>query len=239
MTAWKDLTNIEPKVIYEIGPRKVTKNKDRVIKTGLLYEREASNLRFVAENTTIPVPRVYSVTKNSLGVTVSIEMDYMPGRGLDKAWPDMTEAQRLSVVEELRGYVLQLRNLKGEATAGDLSHKVPCETHDHYNRVARSHLPRAPPESLHCHASFTSRDDNELVFAHGDLAPRNILVDEECRITAILDWEYAGWYPSREHVQAYRSSGFVHSWASSFSNQLPPEFSDQCPALPSLLQGLR
>ena len=33
------------------------------------------------------------------------------------------------------------------------------------------------------------------LFTHGDVAPRNILVDESYRITGIVDWELAGWYP--------------------------------------------
>jgi aminoglycoside phosphotransferase (APT) family kinase protein len=32
------------------------------------------------------------------------------------------------------------------------------------------------------------------VFTHGDIAPRNIMVDETYRITGILDWEEGGWY---------------------------------------------
>lgn len=33
------------------------------------------------------------------------------------------------------------------------------------------------------------------LFTHGDVAPRNIMVDESCRIAGIIDWELAGWYP--------------------------------------------
>jgi hypothetical protein len=33
------------------------------------------------------------------------------------------------------------------------------------------------------------------VFTYGDLTPRNIMVDGNGQITAILDWERAGWYP--------------------------------------------
>ena len=33
----------------------------------------------------------------------------------------------------------------------------------------------------------------KLVFTHADLAPRNILV-EGGHVTAIFDWEDAGWY---------------------------------------------
>ncbi len=32
------------------------------------------------------------------------------------------------------------------------------------------------------------------VFTHGDIAPRNIMVNETHRITGILNWETAGWY---------------------------------------------
>ncbi|KAK4138974.1 hypothetical protein BT67DRAFT_438274 [Trichocladium antarcticum] len=34
---------------------------------------------------------------------------------------------------------------------------------------------------------------NKSVFTHGDIAPRNIMVDESGRILALLDWEHAGW----------------------------------------------
>ncbi|KAJ5571212.1 hypothetical protein N7535_004872 [Penicillium sp. DV-2018c] len=38
---------------------------------------------------------------------------------------------------------------------------------------------------------------DRAVFAHGDIAPRNIMVDENGNsITGIIDWEYAGWLVS-------------------------------------------
>ncbi|KAJ5229572.1 hypothetical protein N7489_010280 [Penicillium chrysogenum] len=33
------------------------------------------------------------------------------------------------------------------------------------------------------------------VSTHADIAPRNILVDEQNNVTGVIDWEYAGWYP--------------------------------------------
>jgi aminoglycoside phosphotransferase (APT) family kinase protein len=30
------------------------------------------------------------------------------------------------------------------------------------------------------------------VFTHGDIALRNILVDEQNNVTGVIDWEYAG-----------------------------------------------
>ncbi|KAF7557138.1 hypothetical protein G7Z17_g958 [Cylindrodendrum hubeiense] len=52
------------------------------------------------------------------------------------------------------------------------------------------------------------RDDHRMVMTHGDLHPRNIMVsweqsqggdekgpEAELKVTSILDWELAGWYP--------------------------------------------
>lgn len=45
-----------------------------------------------------------------------------------------------------------------------------------------------------CRAALS--DSNDICFAHGDFAPRNILVDESGSVTAVLDWEMAGWFPA-------------------------------------------
>lgn len=51
----------------------------------------------------------------------------------------------------------------------------------HYNGGSYAeHLPDLLPRS------------SVSVFTHGDLAPRNILVDSDGRITGIIDWENAG-----------------------------------------------
>ncbi|KAJ8129657.1 hypothetical protein O1611_g3974 [Lasiodiplodia mahajangana] len=47
----------------------------------------------------------------------------------------------------------------------------------------REHLPDFLPHS------------SEAVFAHGDIAPRNIMVNESASITGVIDWENFGWYP--------------------------------------------
>ncbi|KAH9876024.1 hypothetical protein IAQ61_003489 [Plenodomus lingam] len=36
---------------------------------------------------------------------------------------------------------------------------------------------------------------HDIVFTHVDLNMRNILVDENMRLSGIVDWECAGWYP--------------------------------------------
>ncbi len=36
---------------------------------------------------------------------------------------------------------------------------------------------------------------NTSVFTHGDVAPRNIMIDRSGHITGVIDWKLAGWYP--------------------------------------------
>ncbi|OJJ31905.1 hypothetical protein ASPWEDRAFT_43931 [Aspergillus wentii DTO 134E9] len=54
---------------------------------------------------------------------------------------------------------------------------------------------------------------DHAVFAHGDIAPRNIMVDENGNIIGIIDWEYAGWYPDYwEYAQIMRPA-FWGDWS--------------------------
>ena len=46
------------------------------------------------------------------------------------------------------------------------------------------------------------REDHRIVFTHGDLAPRNILV-QGGRIVALIDWEQSGWCP--EHWELVKA----------------------------------
>lgn len=49
---------------------------------------------------------------------------------------------------------------------------------------------------------------DEYVFCHNDLSQHNIIVDPETlRITAIVDWEYAGFYPARFEMPFYLRIG--------------------------------
>ena len=69
------------------------------------------------------------------------------------------------------------------------------------------------------------RTDHRLVLTHADLHPRNILVQEQqqseterthgdFRITGIIDWELAGWYPSYwEYVKALHTISPCDSFA--------------------------
>ena len=48
--------------------------------------------------------------------------------------------------------------------------------------------------------------NEDFVFCHGDLSQGNILVDRETlRVTAIIDWEYGGFFPREHELLFYKS----------------------------------
>lgn len=53
---------------------------------------------------------------------------------------------------------------------------------------------------------------NKSVFTHGDIAPRNILVDKSGRILGLIDWENAGWYPDYWEYASMMKPSSDHDW---------------------------
>ncbi|KAL4936580.1 hypothetical protein BDV06DRAFT_216562 [Aspergillus oleicola] len=48
---------------------------------------------------------------------------------------------------------------------------------------------------------------SQTVFTHADIAPRNIMIDDAGKVTGVVDWEAAGWYPDCwEYAQILRPS---------------------------------
>lgn len=52
------------------------------------------------------------------------------------------------------------------------------------------------------------RKQHDLVFCHNDLSMNNVIVDPgTLKIKAIIDWEYAGFYPPEFESPFYQRSG--------------------------------
>ncbi|KAI1333114.1 kinase-like domain-containing protein [Xylariaceae sp. FL0255] len=89
-------------------------------------------------------------------------------------------------VPKLRGYIAQLRALKG-------------------TDIGRLNSEGVVSQSIYWHQITTQLGAKcPIIFTHGDIAARNILV-RDGKIVALLDWEFAGWYPEYwEYVFAFR-----------------------------------
>ncbi|KAJ5143212.1 uncharacterized protein N7515_001999 [Penicillium bovifimosum] len=225
----------EKTTLHSLGNRTVIRiGNDLVVKSGNLQSHEAQNLRFIATNTTIPVPKVHDIQWKD-GKVVAIVMDYMPGKRLDEAWDTLDSDQKFSIASELHSYINQLRDLKGDyigavdrgpAIIGQIAsiEGGPFDTEQQFNEFILGDIVKSAPEILRHHAKFALMDGHEIVFTHSDFAPRNILV-EGGRVTAILDWEYAGWYPAYwEYIQALRQLKPMPDWPEYLSRILPPRF---------------
>jgi aminoglycoside phosphotransferase (APT) family kinase protein len=231
-----DATNhTEGEILHSLFGRTVVRvGEDLVVKSGNIRSHEAQTLRFIAENTTIPVPKVHDVRWEDSQV-VAITMDYMPGKRLDEAWDSLDSNQRLSVANELHSYINQLRELKGEYIgAVDRGKAVigrrislecgPFDSEQQFNEFILGDIVQSAPELLQHYAKHALIDNHEIVFTHSDISPRNILV-EGGHVTAILDWEDAGWYPAYwEYTQALRQLKPVPDWPEYLPRILPPQF---------------
>ncbi|KAL2021796.1 hypothetical protein VTK56DRAFT_6570 [Thermocarpiscus australiensis] len=135
-------------------------------------------------------------------------MKYVEGQTLRQAWPVLTSDQRSNILAELRGYIAQLRAIpKGSARISRLDGQgvelpsIIPRSGGPFDTLAELHhwLVRPPKrleaQTIYWHQITTQLGaDYPIVFTHGDLAARNILV-RDGHIVAILDWEFAGWYP--------------------------------------------
>jgi len=86
--------------------------------------------------------------------------------------------------------------------AGDInpSHYMePCIDEAEFNRnlmyAANMASSEFDSQKLFAETRKLHKVKHKIVFTHGDVMPQNILVTEDGHLSAILDWEAAGWYP--------------------------------------------
>lgn len=145
-------------------------------------------------------------------------MTQLPGDDLEDALPGMSAAQVASVVKEVAGYLHQLRRLEGRDDGGaggrwpgtiggsggipGFDHRLgshpwgPFATTAEFHAYVRFGEPLGDWAHEPAVVAVHGRPEGAygLRFTHGDLAPRNVRV-KDGRVTGIIDWEFAGWYP--------------------------------------------
>ncbi|KAI0074979.1 kinase-like protein [Panus rudis PR-1116 ss-1] len=181
-------------------------------------QNEIDALRYLARNTTVPVPRVFSCFP--WRGQYYILQTRIPGIDLSKAWTSLIESERETIFNQLRFYTSQLRNLQSPygpricSTRGkplsderlglNVRHKPMTdlwkfEDEDEMNTALRdlNALEDMPEDVQRSHSVL-----HPIRYTHGDLQPRNIMV-HGTRVTGIIDWETAGWWPAHwEYLKA-------------------------------------
>ncbi|KAI1812803.1 kinase-like protein [Poronia punctata] len=182
-----------------------------------VQQNEEEALHLVRKHTSIPVPEVhissYSTSKSG-DRTSTILMEYIQGSPLDVVWDTLDDASKKRACTQVWSFVNQLRNIPKPP---ELSHLYQCCADGSPSKNVLIEDTVSPPRPLlddnalrnriyeqyllHC-GTLHRHDLQELlphssksVFTHDNLAPKNILVDEDGTITGIVGWEWAGWYP--------------------------------------------
>ena len=192
---------------------------------------EAETMKFVRDNTSIPVPEVYNAYVEEKTGNSVIVMEFVEGQNLDKAWANYTKAEQAHVVAQLRGYVDELRRFRGDfigSINGTACHDQffcddpegygPYKTEADFNQgIVKAMRTLGPSGFLdwRCTVFLGAMKGHDIVLTHGDLDPRNILVQGD-KVVAILDWELSGYYPEYwEYCKALQRPVWEGAWSRS------------------------
>ncbi|POR34197.1 Uncharacterized protein TPAR_05618 [Tolypocladium paradoxum] len=205
---------------FNHSKKKVLKiNSNTVVKLGPNLDiTEVDNIGFIHSHTTIPVPKILNVYEKD-GCQY-ILMEFLDGEKLETVWPNLSPAEKGSICLELREYLRQMREIPppadfiGSVTGGPAVDRRslgpikggPFSCEEDFNKWQLAQMRENTPLLNQEIYSAMHRTDHSIVFSHGDLGFHNILVHNG-RITAILDWEYSGWYP--EHWDFCKSLQFL------------------------------
>ncbi|BCR98955.1 uncharacterized protein AKAW2_40638S [Aspergillus luchuensis] len=185
---------------------------DRIcVKYGKLVDlTEALTMRFISQNTSIPVPQVLCAFTHRN--CTYIVMESIKGIYIGAGWVHRSEESKAKILTQLKSMVEEMRKLPPPAGMG-VGSVVDGSLYD--GRVPGTSLrfgPFASVQEFHRHLrggmDFDPRLDpavQELIrqhdksfpiaFTRGDLSSLNILARGDT-IVGIVDWETAGWYPS-------------------------------------------
>jgi aminoglycoside phosphotransferase (APT) family kinase protein len=207
--------------------QKVTKMNSSGIRVS-----EVEAMRCVAENTTIPVPRVYEVGDRYY------TMDFIEGEPLRELWDKkFNEEDRALVRRQLRGYINQMRAIKspdgvictfGYWPAVDrrmfLHEGGPFTNESDNNDFLTSDLHKLPITEI-LREQLRKTEGHEIVFTHGDLHAINILARPGEGIIAIIDWEVVGFYPEYfDFVKPYRPANWGCGYYPEFFEIFPKRY---------------
>jgi hypothetical protein len=182
---------------------------------------EALNLHFVNQYTDVSAPRLCGVCVQDGRILdkdgdtgenayqTCIFMTHISGNPLSELLPEMDEPTLSQIVSEISDQVKKLRDLPDHGYIGSVYRGVCLDPIFRSGKtggpgpftsekaMTEFLLKNRPGQSLpieHHLRNYMNSETHNIVFTHGDLAPRNILV-RDGHLSGIVDWQMAGWYP--------------------------------------------
>lgn len=202
------------KKIWELGGRAIFDLGEGVVaKVGSnLDHDEASAMRFLEERLpAFPAPRCLGLI--SIGRVSLLFMTKIPGDTLESRWPTLSMQSKAEIQQSLNIAISVLRGVERAEgqPLGSLSGRCRdtrrsdryTESPVHDEAAFNEFLLTSPQSRVsNGYKSWIKsilRTDHCIVFTHGDLHPRNIMVvdleDGGVSLSGILDWEASGFYP--------------------------------------------
>ncbi|GAD98892.1 conserved hypothetical protein [Paecilomyces variotii No. 5] len=212
---------------------------------------EAENMKFLAANSKVPVPKVHAAFRDPDTNKTYIIMEYIPGDTLHKILPSLNQVEKAMICSLVKAAITELRSipppdyfgmlnrrpyLDGVFWSEGLDPKIsgPFANQRDMNLAITEKLRATESDQyirLLQNMINQTLNNHRIVFTHGDLQPKNILIErtsggrDGCREfkISLLDWESAGWYPEFwDFCNATVACRFKPDWL-----ELVPDILDQ------------
>jgi len=162
-------------------------------------ETEADTLRYVREQFGIPAPEIiYDWLDEDCRWSFLI-LKPVESETLRQAWPSPSDHQRKTAASQVAEYC----EILAEATSDSLASATGHGMRDQYLSPDRPLnapswkpilFPPLPLPQAKMYLCPLDAGEN-FHFYHADLGPTNVMVSRDGRVTGILDWESAAFYP--------------------------------------------
>lgn len=204
-----------------------------------LARNEFNALKMVRQHTSIPVPQAVDVILehgDPNDPSSYLLMTEFPGLPLSRCQYVLSEMDIEQIANQLKNYIAQLRDIPRLPKSDfPICNTLGEACRDHRIRHADAVGPFADEAAFSQFLRFSddpARRGHRSLFAHADLNPRNILVDQTVQsdgtvawnITGIVDWETAGYYPEYWEYTKAMLEGF--RWLKRYNDMIHNVFSE-------------
>ena len=195
---------------------------------------------YVGRNTSVPVPKIITAFRTTSGREF-ILMTRIHGKTLQAAFGETSEAGQKSYLDQLRGYINELRALKPpnppficSIIHGSLEDERGF--HGHIGPFSQIQDFHSTLVGYYDHVTGDSEQERKIQrildmyrsrqfsikLTHGDLAFRNIIANKG-QIVGIVDWEMSGWLPDYwEFICTHYSFFNLQGWRPRIREFLEP-----------------
>ncbi|CAH0045045.1 unnamed protein product [Clonostachys solani] len=201
-----------------------------------IQRSEATMQQFAATHgiLTPKVLRVYEIMGETGPIGRAIVMEKVPGVPLVQVWRKLPSELQESIKDQLREHLALMRAL-AMPYIGRVGYKPtwnlfnvrrtyalgPFPDRQSFDEWCLRRIRQKPARSYtfdkwrfrrHVEKDRARSTEGQFVLTHGDLSPRNIMVDDG-KITGIIDWQFSGFFPEWvEHANATVVAAGMETW---------------------------